>query len=183
MRSSREFSAVLLVAPSFDRRVGVMCPLPHLVRDLAQSPKPLPPCGKVGEAQLAGGADAAFFGHGRNWSAGPGVNTAGQGFWRGTGGTPTRGYGVKLSAGLSLSLSVSASVLPTGMVENWLPTGTTWEIQGDFVLGGGLVVGRSPDGSSVSINLKPSVGFAAYVGEGTTTDSTIASRPLTCSQP
>jgi hypothetical protein len=66
------------------------------------------------------------------------------------------------------------------MVENWLPTGTTWEIQGDFVIGGGFVIGRSPDGSSLTFNLKPSVGFAAYIGEGTTTDSTIASQPVTC---
>ena len=138
------------------------------------------PCGKVAEGQIAVGADAAFFGHGANWSAGPGVNTAGQVFWRGSSGSPTSGWGAKLSAGLSGSLSFSTSVLPTGMVENWLPTGTTWELQGDFVLGGGLVIGRSADGSSVTFNLKPSVGFAAYIGEGTTTDSTIASRPVTC---
>jgi len=33
------------------------------------------------------------------------------------------------------------------------------------------------------INVKPSVGFAAYVGDGTTTDRTMATSPLKCSAP
>jgi hypothetical protein len=140
-----------------------------------------PPCGNVMEAQAAFGADAALFGSGANWSAGPGINTSGQVFWRGTAGNPTSGWGGKLSAGLSFTGSLSTSVLPTGMVQSWVPNGTTWEIQGDFVIGGGFVITTSPDGSSVSINLKPSVGFAAYVGTGTATDSTMSTGPLTCS--
>lgn len=137
-----------------------------------------PPCGTVRAGQLAVGASAAFFNSGRNWSAGPGANTAAQAFWKGSAGKVTAGWGVELTAGLSFTLSLSTSVLPPGMVENWSPTGTYGELQGDFVLGGGI--SWSFDDGSITIGLKPSVGFAAYYGQGTTTDSTIATSPLTC---
>jgi hypothetical protein len=84
---------------------------------------------------------------------------------------------VKLTAGLTITGSLSTSVLPTGMVENWLPNGSTFEVQGDLFLGGGFVITTSPDGSSISLNLKPSVGFAYYVGSGT---SKMATKPPTC---
>jgi RHS repeat-associated protein len=139
----------------------------------------LPPCSDVLEGQISLGADAAFFGYGANWSGGPGVNAAGQVFWRGTAGDPTSGWGAKLTAGLGGSVSYT-TVVPPGMVESWLPTGTTWEIQGSFIVGGGFVVSTSTDGSGVSFGFRPSVGFAAYIGEGTTTDSTMATPPVGC---
>ena len=128
--------------------------------------------------QLTVGASAAFFNSGKNWSAGPGLNTAGQAFWKGSGGQVTKGWGGELTAGLNFTLSLSTSVLPPGMVENWAPTGTYGELQGDFVIGGGI--SWSFDDGSITIGLKPSLGFAAYYGQGTTTDSTIATSPLTC---
>lgn len=100
-------------------------------------------------------------------------------FWNGTEGTATNGWGAKLTAGLSLDFSLSTSVLPPGMNLN-TDRGSYWEAQGDFLLGGGIRVEWSKDGSSVSIDLKPSVGFAAYLGEGKTNTNSIASNPLTC---
>jgi hypothetical protein len=147
---------------------------------LAQSPKP--PCGSVKSGQISVGGDADWFSHGKDWSAGPGVNTSGQVFWNGTEGTATKGYGGKLSAGLSFSFSFSTSVLPPGMHLN-TGSGTFWELQGDFLLGGGLRVETSADGSSISVDLKPSAGFAAYLGQGTVTSNSIASQPFTCTAP
>jgi hypothetical protein len=148
---------------------------------LAQSQTPKPPCSstKVASGQLSVGADAAFFNAGQSWSAGPGANTAGQVFWDGTAATTSSGYGAKLTAGLNFSFSFSTSVLPSGMQPN-SGTGSYFEAQGDFLLGGGFTVSTSADGTSITIGLRPSVGFAAYAGSGTTTDSTIASNPLTC---
>jgi hypothetical protein len=149
---------------------------------LAQSPKPLPPCGNGVAGQLAFGADADWFSHGKDWSAGPGANSNGQVFWNATTGTATKGYGAKLSAGASFSFSFSTAVLPPGMNLN-SGSGTFWEFQGDFLLGGGLRVETSADGSSISVDLKPSVGFAAYYGIGTVSNNTIASNPRGCVAP
>lgn len=110
------------------------------------------------------------------------MNSAGQFFWRGTQDTPTKGYGGKLTLGLDFSFSFSTSILPPGMHLN-IGSGTYWEFQGDFLLGGGLRVETSSDGKSVTIDLKPSAGFAAYLGEGKTNSNTIASHPLTCTAP
>lgn len=143
-----------------------------------QQTAPKQPCGTVRAGQVAVGASAGFFNRGGNWSAGPGANTAGQVFWKGSAGKVTNGWGAELTAGLSFTFSFSTSALPPGMVENWAPTGTYGELQGDFVLGGGI--SWSLDDGSITIGLKPSVGFAAYLAEGTTTDSTIASSPITC---
>lgn len=148
----------------------------------AQSQNPLPPCGKGVAGQLAFGADADWFSHGKDWSAGPGANSNGQVFWNATTGTAQQGYGAKLSAGGSFSFSFSAAALPPGMNLN-SGSGTFWEFQGDFLLGGGLRVETSADGTSVSVDLKPSVGFAAYYGTGTTTSNTIASHPSGCVAP
>ena len=56
-----------------------------------------------------------------------------------------------------------------------MPTGAYSELQGDFIIGGGLA--WASDGKSLTINVKPSVGFAAYYGSWESTDSTIAARP------
>jgi hypothetical protein len=146
-------------------------------------PQTKPPCGDAAfTAQLSVGADADWFSHGSDVSAGPGFNTSWQSFWRATMGEATEGLGAKLSAGLNFSFSFSSSVLPPGMYLN-SGNGTYWEAQGDFLLGGGLRVETSADGSSISVDLKPSVGFAAYIGRGTTTDNTIASHPTSCRAP
>lgn len=128
--------------------------------------------------QIAVGGDAAWFSHGVNWSGGPGANSAGQVFWRGSSGNVEDGWGFKLTAGVTFTFSLRTSALPKGMVENWAPTGTYGEIERDFFLGGG--VSWSVDDGSITINLKSSVGFAWYSGHGRSTDSTIASGARIC---
>lgn len=129
--------------------------------------------------QATFGGEAKFMDAGKDFSGGPGVNSAGQLFWQGTESTVTDGLGAILGAGLSFSFNVADSVLPTGINESF-EQGTFWEAHGAALLGGGIRFDRSPGSTSVTVEIKGMVGVGLFVGEGTTDNSVMATGPLGC---